>query len=178
MTAWIPLGDLEPEQGTLMVLPRSHADEAYDAVRTRYGALDVDRDAPNDPRASGHLTDCPDSWRKKDGMRVAWDHDAVLSATPAAARRAWASEAFCMGDVVVFGMETLHMSTTNLGGDFRISCDTRWQPAADPVDERWAGGPADGAPHRFFCGDDPNPEGNRQVRAAQEPRGADGNPSR
>ena len=65
------------------------------------------------------------------------------------------SDDFEAGDCVIFGMKTLHMSTTNTLDRFRISCDTRWQPQSHSIDERWAGSPTDGSPHRFFVGDDP-----------------------
>jgi len=50
------------------------------------------------------------------------------------------------------------MSTTNTTDRFRISCDTRWQPASDPIDERWQGSPTDGEAFRFFIGDEPAAE--------------------
>ena len=156
MTAWIPLGDLSCEDGTLMVCPSSHTDEAYKMLRDEYGKLDVDRDVPGNPSASGHVTNCPTSWDAKAGFSQHWDHDALQAAVPPRLRSTWVSEDFQMGDVVVFGMRTLHMSTTNLKQDFRISCDTRWQPASHPVDERWSGSPEEGARHRFFIGDDPS----------------------
>lgn len=46
------------------------------------------------------------------------------------------------GDVVVFGMFMLHGSSINCSGSsasppkLRLSCDIRFQPAADPVDKR------------------------------------------
>ena len=45
------------------------------------------------------------------------------------------------GDVLVFGMFTLHASFDNMSaaGRVRISCDTRWQPASEPMDERFRG---------------------------------------
>ena len=43
------------------------------------------------------------------------------------------------GDVIIITMFTLHGSTNNTTNRWRLSCDTRFQPAADPVDERWVG---------------------------------------
>lgn len=167
MTAWIPLGDVAVEEGTLMALPRSHAHPDYAELRTGYGALDVDRDVPADPAASGQLTDHPLTWAAKTpppiaataeqggagAGRLAWD--AALPSIPAAARSGWVSADFQAGDVVIFGIQTLHMSTTNTSKGFRLSCDTRWQPASQPVDERWAGGAMEGKALRLFCGDQP-----------------------
>jgi ectoine hydroxylase-related dioxygenase (phytanoyl-CoA dioxygenase family) len=44
-----------------------------------------------------------------------------------------------MGDVILFGLYTMHASTTNTTNRFRLSCDVRYQPANEPVDERWVG---------------------------------------
>jgi len=43
-----------------------------------------------------------------------------------------------MGDVMIFGMRLLHCSVANETNRFRLSCDTRYQLAAEKVDERWA----------------------------------------
>jgi ectoine hydroxylase-related dioxygenase (phytanoyl-CoA dioxygenase family) len=51
----------------------------------------------------------------------------------------WLTTAFNPGDVLIFGLFTLHASTTNLTDKFRISCDIRFQPAGDKLDKRWAG---------------------------------------
>jgi hypothetical protein len=34
-------------------------------------------------------------------------------------------------------MRTIHMSSVNRTNKLRLSCDTRWQPAQDPVDPRF-----------------------------------------
>ena len=44
-----------------------------------------------------------------------------------------------MGDALIFGMYTMHGSLSNTTGRFRLSCDTRYQRADEPVDERWIG---------------------------------------
>jgi ectoine hydroxylase-related dioxygenase (phytanoyl-CoA dioxygenase family) len=48
---------------------------------------------------------------------------------------------FQAGDLVVFSMFCLHGSLDNHSplGRVRLSCDVRWQPAADPIDERYFG---------------------------------------
>ena len=46
---------------------------------------------------------------------------------------------FQMGDVLIFGMYTMHGSLSNTTNRFRLSTDTRYQRASDPVDERWIG---------------------------------------
>ena len=93
--------------------------------RAEYANLDVDsKSAPIG--ATGHYTTDP--------LRIC----AAAAATQAAARPVWVTEDFKMGDCVILPMDTLHMSTTNTTDRFRISCDTRWQPAAEPLDERWS----------------------------------------
>ena len=48
---------------------------------------------------------------------------------------------FRPGDLAVFGMHTLHGSLDNRSraGRVRVSCDIRFQPAADPLDDRYFG---------------------------------------
>jgi len=41
----------------------------------------------------------------------------------------WRTTSFKAGDIVVFDIRTIHASTKNLSNRFRISMDTRWQPA-------------------------------------------------
>mmetsp|Transcript_30043 Transcript_30043/g.41875 ORF Transcript_30043/g.41875 Transcript_30043/m.41875 type:complete len:368 (-) Transcript_30043:320-1423(-) len=45
---------------------------------------------------------------------------------------AWVSTDFKAGDVAIVSLNTVHMSTTNTSKFWRISCDTRWQPANEP----------------------------------------------
>ena len=49
----------------------------------------------------------------------------------------WKTTDFAAGDVLIFSMQTLHMSTTNMTNKARISCDTRWQPSSEPLDPRY-----------------------------------------
>ena len=47
------------------------------------------------------------------------------------------------GDLLLFGMYLVHASLDNTSPDrIRLSTDTRYQRASDPVDERWVGGGA------------------------------------
>ena len=43
------------------------------------------------------------------------------------------------GDLLFFGMHTLHASADNHTNRFRLSTDSRYQLASEPADERWAG---------------------------------------
>ena len=51
----------------------------------------------------------------------------------------WVSGDYSAGDVVIFGMHMLHMSTANCTDALRLSVDVRFQPLADPIDERYTG---------------------------------------
>lgn len=114
-TAWVPFGDVPLEQGSLCVCPRSHRDPALARLRDTYGSIDIDRD-----RIEG--------WFSLDPAEITRDYGL-----------GWHTGDVRAGDVVVFGMGVLHASTTNTTDRWRISCDVRFQPAADPVDPRWVG---------------------------------------
>ena len=43
------------------------------------------------------------------------------------------------GDLLVFTMHTMHSAGDNHTGRVRVSSDTRYQRAGEPVDERWIG---------------------------------------
>lgn len=114
-TVWIPFGDIPVEQGALAMCVGSHNAPEFERIRQTYGRMDVDRD-----RVEGWFTRDPMEIVEKFGGR-------------------WQTTNFHMGDVMIFGMYTMHASTTNLTNRFRLSCDIRFQPASDPVDKRWGG---------------------------------------
>lgn len=115
MTCWIPLADIPLEQGVLAVNVASHRLPGFQRLRETYGRMDVDRD-----RIDGWFTKDPREITRAFGGR-------------------WATTEFRAGDVVTFGMYTMHASTTNTTDRWRLSCDVRYQPIADPIDERWVG---------------------------------------
>lgn len=120
LTCWVPFEDSASlELGALAVCRGSHEASELTRVQETYGRLDTE-DEPGFV-GSGWLTEDP--------------HDAAL---PPSARQ-WVSGDFSAGDVIIFGMHTLHMSTANKTDCVRISCDVRWQPAADVVDDRYVG---------------------------------------
>jgi ectoine hydroxylase-related dioxygenase (phytanoyl-CoA dioxygenase family) len=51
----------------------------------------------------------------------------------------WLSSEFEAGDVLIFGMFTIHASLDNHSPSIRLSSDSRYQLASEPVDERWVG---------------------------------------
>lgn len=114
-TTWIPFGDTPIAQGTLAICEGSHNAASFEKVRNTYGRMDVDRD-----RVEG------------------WFHDDPLEIIERYGGR-WLTTDVEAGDVIIFGMHLMHASTTNTTPRFRLSADVRFQPAADPVDERWVG---------------------------------------
>ena len=114
-TCWSVLGDTPMEQGPLAVLHGSHCLESYRKIKETYGKADVDRDNIN-------------SNFSNDPMEIVDRYGGQ-----------WHSGDFQMGDVLIFSMLTMHGSLKNKTDRYRISADTRFQPADEPVDERWAG---------------------------------------
>lgn len=115
-TVWIPFGDLSITQGTLAICKGSHKLDSFARIRDTYGRMDIDRDG-----VSG--------WFERDPMQIVERFGGQ-----------WQGADYGAGDVIIFGMHTMHASTTNLSNRFRLSCDARYQPASDPVDERWKRG--------------------------------------
>lgn len=110
---WTPFGDTPLEMGTLaMCLGSQH----YDKIKKTYGKMDVDRDNV----ATG--------WFSEDPIEIV---DAYGGQ--------WATTSFEAGDDIIFGMYMMHSSLNNATNRFRISSDTRYQLATEPVDERWVG---------------------------------------
>lgn len=115
-TTWLPIGDISVEQGTLAVCVGSHNLDSFQKLRDTYGRMDVDRSLVSE------------GWFSSDPLEITNKFGGQ-----------WKTADFDMGDVMIFGMYTLHASTTNTTNRYRLSCDVRFQPAADPVDDRWVG---------------------------------------
>lgn len=115
LTAWFPLGDVPLNEGPLAIVAGSHR---WDDLIAAYRGFDVDCDTSR----PGHVTTEPVTLAEERGTRL-------LTAD------------FKAGDVVIFGMFTLHGSLDNRStiGRVRLSCDTRYQRADQPYDERWVG---------------------------------------
>ena len=114
-TTWIPFGDIQVEQGTLAMCVGSNHLDSFARIRETYGRMDVDRDGI-------------EGWFSKDPMEIVEKFGGR-----------WLTANFYAGDVMIFGMHTMHASTTNLTNRFRLSCDIRFQPASEPADPRWVG---------------------------------------
>ena len=112
---WLPFGDIPIEQGTLAICTGSHNSPDFERLRQTYGQIDVDRDLH-------------EGWFSRDPMEITEKLGGK-----------WQTTSFNGGDVILFGMYTMHASTTNTTNRFRLSCDIRFQPASDPLDKRWGG---------------------------------------
>jgi len=114
-TCWVPFGDYTPADGTLAVLYGSHDLPSFEPVRNRYGKSDVDRD-----QTPGHFISDPVAIAETYGGQ-------------------WRTASFQAGDLLILTMFTMHTSTKNQSDRWRLSADIRFQPAEDPVDDRWVG---------------------------------------
>lgn len=111
-TLWTPLGDVSYDMGPLAILSGS---SKLDRVRATYGEMDVDRD-----NVAGFFSSDPVELVEQFGGK-------------------WLAAEMRAGDAIVLGMYTMHASLNNESNRFRISSDTRYQPADEPADERWVG---------------------------------------
>jgi hypothetical protein len=112
LTLWSPLHDVDLDSGPLVLCLDSHQDDQLD---TTYGQIDMDRDLIDPVLA-------------KDPKFVLHELGFKFGVAELAA-----------GDVLIFGLRMLHASAPNRTSCFRISIDTRFQPADEPVDSRFMG---------------------------------------
>ncbi len=127
VTAWVPLGEVRVEDGSIAVAEGSLGwSDLADRVRGR----DVDREA---------------------GFTGSFLED-VVDLVAARGARVLTAE-FQPGDVLLFGMFLFHGSLDNqAAGKVRLSADTRFQPADAPRDDRWFGTPPLGHGGRSYGG--------------------------
>lgn len=129
MTCWMPYGDISFELGGLMILEGSH--KRMDLLEN-YVYRDVDAFCENKPKEVA---------KAKDG---GWSFTGTLSHNPPAVRNKfggrWLTTEFRAGDFLTFGMFLVHASLDNRSNNrLRISSDSRYQRASEPIDERWVG---------------------------------------
>lgn len=131
-TSWIPLEDVPMEKGGLMILEGSHR---LEEVKSTYGQLDVDTYCENKPEARSIVT----GEKMFEDRTNAGTYPIDALTLPEKFGGRWLTADFRAGDVLLFGMYTMHISTDNHSRGFRLSTDTRYQLASEPVDERWIG---------------------------------------
>lgn len=129
MTCWVPYGDIPFQLGGLMVLEGSH--KRMDLLEN-YVFRDVDAFCENKPE------------QKKRADEGGWSFTGTLSHNPPIVRDKfggrWLTTAFEAGDFLTFGMFTVHASCDNRSENrLRISTDSRYQRASEPIDDRWIG---------------------------------------
>jgi ectoine hydroxylase-related dioxygenase (phytanoyl-CoA dioxygenase family) len=141
-TSWTPLMDVPWEMGGLMVLENSHRQEQ---VVSTYGQTDVDAYC-EEGNARAMVEAARNAGREltpEERQQIRWNSTGCYSPDAIAARAQlggrWLSAEYQMGDLLVFGMYTLHASTDNHTDRIRISSDSRYQLASEPVDDRWIG---------------------------------------
>jgi len=127
-TTWVPLGDVSLNLGGLMVLEGSHK---KNAELKPYLCRDVDEYCTNREDAADYASG--KKW---------WDGTLSKNATALQSSlggRWLTSPEFRLGDAMIFNMTLVHGSLDNQTDRFRLSTDTRYQLAAEPVDPRWIG---------------------------------------
>ena len=126
-TAWTPLDDIELELGGLIILEDSH--KKRDVLKA-YLEKDVDTYCVNKPEAE----------RSPSGKKP---FDGALSKDVSRLQKKlggrWLTAEYSMGDLVIFGMATVHAGLDNQTNRIRLSTDSRYQLASNPIDERWVG---------------------------------------
>ena len=119
LSCWMPWGDVDVAQGPLAICAGSHNLPGFARLRQTYGRHDPDRDhIKGADNAPGHFS---------------FD---LLEVTERFGGR-WETTNFRAGDVLVFPPFTMHCALENTTERYRISSDSRFQPAADPVDRRF-----------------------------------------
>ena len=115
ITAWTAIGDIPTTEGPLFVLENSHR---FDDLISQ--AEQIDYSSTSSPRVQ-MMNNAVDFARSRGSRFLTAD--------------------FKPGDVIVFGMTTMHGAFDNVSpiGRTRLSVDVRWQPAAEPADERYFG---------------------------------------
>jgi ectoine hydroxylase-related dioxygenase (phytanoyl-CoA dioxygenase family) len=112
-SSWIPIGDVYREEGALIFLEDSHRSTKL----ANYWNKDADRDK------LGWLSTDPPKLQRSLGGR-------------------WLTTDFRAGDVICFSVYLVHGSLDNRSpvNRCRLTSDTRYQLAGEPLDERWNGG--------------------------------------
>ena len=125
----MPLGVTPPKMlAVLAILEKSH--KKADQLKN-YLSRDVDTYCTNGPNA-----------KKIESGEMLFEWDGMLSKNPHSLREKmggrWLTAEYEPGDLLMFTMRTVHASLDNQSNRIRISADTRYQLASDPIDERYA----------------------------------------
>lgn len=112
-TTWIPIGDVDLDEGPIVLLEKSHKSK----ILEKYWGKDADKDHV------GWLSENPIGVQNSIGGR-------------------WLTGNFQAGDILCFDVRLVHASLDNRSpvNRCRLTSDTRYQLASEPQDKRWHGG--------------------------------------
>ena len=131
-TTWTPLDAIAYDFGGLMILEGScHREHELG----EYWDMDVDAYCTN--TAEGKQVSAGGKCWQNDKNGGMFIDDAFKASKELEGR--WLGAEYEMGDVLMFGMHTLHAAADNRTNRIRLSTDSRYQLASEPVDERWIG---------------------------------------
>ena len=126
-----------------MLLENSHR---LETLKETYGQTDVDLYCENEGNAKDIVRRARSEHRPlstEEGESIRWNSPGAYSDDAVAARAElggrWLTTEYEAGDLLVFGMFTMHASSDNRSDRIRISSDSRYQLASEEVDERWVG---------------------------------------
>ncbi len=127
-TAWVPFGDIPLHVGGLLLVEGSHHNEQ---VNKSYCTMDYDT-ACHNPNGKHPLVSA--------GF---YESGAISDDMPELRNylggRFLTAEEYKMGDILIFSTYLVHGSLDNASDQIRLSTDSRYQLASEPLDERWVG---------------------------------------
>jgi hypothetical protein len=142
-TSWTPFSDIPYEMGGLMLLENSH--RLNEVVQT-YGQTDVDLYCENEGNAKATVEDAQAAGREltaEENKGIRWNSTGAYSSSAIDVQQKlggrWLTAEYQMGDLLIFCMYMMHSSSDNQTNSIRLSSDTRYQLASEPVDKRWIG---------------------------------------
>ena len=116
LTMWIPVGKITRENGPMVVLDKSHNHPKLKKIRDTYGRMDVDKDLIKDGWFTNNYSELSRLTKTK-----------------------WLVGDYDPGDVLIVSIYTFHGSLRNNSDILRFTCDVRFQPESDSIDNRWIG---------------------------------------
>ncbi len=127
-TAWVPFGDIPLNVGGLLLIEGSHRDRH---VRETYCTMDYD-------------TSCQNRTNESPLKAAGFLSSGAISADMSEMRnsvggRLLTAKEYRMGDLLIFSVYLIHGSLDNHSKEIRLSTDSRYQLASEPLDERWVG---------------------------------------
>ncbi|KAJ3251868.1 hypothetical protein HDU77_005614 [Chytriomyces hyalinus] len=160
LTVWMPFTDVPIEKGALCVALESHKREEFHQLRSEYGSKPAGREGSESGWISQYPDRIQSMYGLNDGAKEGRENVSISPSSPSAEcapglkRKAndnpsvhqtaskfskanhdvinWVSMDFEMGDIAIFGLDLLHMTVNNVTDQWRVSCETRWQPTGDP----------------------------------------------